>query len=154
MDVIKSARFWIALACLLMIGALALIGKLGAESASGYLMTLLAGYGVGRVDTTKGGGSGTPIAIALVLLMLTGCGGTLGNLHKAQVAISAVDKVAVEVIGKKCLAEAETCGRVGARDCPDYVKCAAIRGVYQKSMKAIDGEMKVIYTLLFDLGVK
>lgn len=152
----KTSEFWLTLAAVLL-GAFVNSGLVTEQHWSiklaGVALAALTalGYTFKRTDLK----SGLKILLPLALLVsVSACSSTLGNLHKAQVAISAADKIAVEVIGKKCLAEATTCGKSTAANCPGYKKCADARSIYQKSMKALDGELKIIYGLLFDLGVK
>lgn len=162
MDVIKSSRFWLALVGLGIIGALAILGRLSAESAAGYLMTLIAGFGV-----AKAGSSTTGAAKALLpfLLFAGVASATLGAsgcvcsspracLVTAQKATAMADAPALKLIGDKCLDEATKCGPVGSANCPGWQKCDKARTAYKAALDALGGSLATCNRVLFDLGVK
>lgn len=94
--------------------------------------------------------------VLLMVLVLVGCGVTArGWVNKARVATQGVDRVALEQIGKKCMAAAQACGKTTpAARCAAWVSCDAARTKYRAALDAIDGSLSVLNLVLSDLGVK
>lgn len=95
-------------------------------------------------------------AIVLLVVLLCSCGVTArGWVNKARIATQGVDRVALELIGKKCMAAAQACGKTTpAAKCSAWVSCDASRAKYRAALDAIDGALGVVNRVLDDLGVK
>lgn len=65
----KDARFWISVLALGMVGAMALLGKVGGDAALGAVLGVAGGWGLGRA----GGAKAVGLLIPLVAIAASAC---------------------------------------------------------------------------------
>lgn len=151
MDVIKSSRFWLALAIIVGAVVLAVVGRVSGTEALTVGSALLAGFGVGKA-------TGSPPTTVLVLvgaLGLAGCGTTVqANLERAHLGVVAADKIALDVLGRQCMDEAQKCKAAATgKDCHAWLACDAKRQRYVAAANALDSSLAAVNRLVVDLGI-
>ena len=151
MDVIKSSRFWLALAIILGAVVLAVIGRVSGTEASTVGPALLAGFRVGKAT----GATPTTVLLLVGVVSMGGCGQTVGaQLERAHVGVVAANTMAMKAIGDKCLAAATACGKSAPAQCPAWVACDSQRAKYISASKALDSSLATVNRLLVELGVR
>lgn len=153
MEVIKSSRFWLALIALAVIGALALLGKLSGEGAAGYLMSILAGFGVAKASGGSAPKALLPFALVAVA-SLSACGTTgRGYLAKGLDLAATADKAILPTVEKICVAAVAKCGQVPPEKCAAFTRCHAALVGYQAAMNSVTKGLAEANRALELLGV-
>lgn len=160
MGVIGSTRFWACLAIIAAATVALCLGKLTSGEWTGLVGGLLGGFGVAKATPGSATSSDavTKAAIPLLLVgaLLSGCVCSTPRacLATAQTASAMADKLALDLIGAKCMAEAKKCGPVTGAKCPGWAACDKARTAYKTAINGIDGSLAVCNRVLADLGVK
>jgi len=155
METLKSARFWISLVVLAIIGGLAFVGKIGGDVALAALMGIGGGWGIAQAPAkTKTG----LLALAF-LASVSACGAT--GLEKARdtlptvaAGVNLVGSAGMSTLHQYCQTAANLCranGVTKSQDCPGWKKCEAVRQGFiatvdatADAVSALDNSLKAV----------
>jgi len=140
METLKSARFWISLVVLAIIGGLAFVGKIGGDVALAALMGIGGGWGIAQAPAkTKTG----LLALAF-LASLSACGTWKDNATKTLSAVQTLTAQTFAVVkphyDKKCLQAVREKGLAS----DDYVSCDAERHRVYSALKASNSAVRAL----------
>lgn len=154
----KTTEFWLTLLAVV-VSAVVAVGVVPTESPWGKALAVVGavlaslGYTVARSSLKKGPPTAV-VALALGALLLSGCCSTATcYLAKAHVALSKVDQIALQEIGKVCMAKAEECRGKPPAECPGWSKCNEARNIYKVAVDGVDSHLAVVNRTLVGLGV-
>jgi len=150
-DVIKSSRFWLALACVISAVLLAALGKISGGEALGLCFAVLAGFGVAKFAP----GSPTSLKvfplIAAAALLGSACKLTAGaNMERALYGVQAAGELVRAGMHIKCMDVAKTCK---AASCPAKDDCQKdADAAVQAGILAADA-LKGLNTIIWRYGL-